>query len=535
MFGVKSKSVFWGLVGIIGFHLAANIMWLWWDKTPPAWDQAAHLRISVLWANWLGGSGESIVNIIRQAYGYPPLITLLGGAWGAMVGIGVDQISFLNSLFFIGLVGGVFVLAKEVLFSEKKALTAAVIITLVPVVYDISRNMLLDLPLTIWFIWGTYWWIKSDYLRNLKGAIFWGIFLVLASLTKLNGFIYFGPMVLISGWRAFKKDQVEVWLNLTIVGVIYLLAVSWWWAVNKQNIISYLTGLAGAGEKLTDPMNLSDWQTWIHYLRLMFLHQLSPIGAMLMFYGLLKVPKEKWQRWSVLIFLVLVNYIIFTIIKNKDFRFTLPFLPLLAIGWAEGLWKIKRLGWVVTFGYLGWMYVNNSFGFPVRKPLVVSTPTFLAGDVEWVGIDDYPVRSPKRGDWPQKQIIKDISYRAVEEERRVRLLVLINIEELNDNNLFLEREMSSRESLVDFGSVGMQEKFNSREEWEAYAAKFGYVLVARVGDTITPFYSVNAQSYRQATEWMWELKDRWQKVSEYELPNGSRAYLIDNPLSSRHF
>ena len=141
--------------------------------------------------------------------------------------------------------------------------------------------------------------------------------LILASLTKLNGFIYFGPIVLWYLWEARKSEKV--FLRLVIGGLIYGVAVGWWWGINWQNIYIYLTGLAGSGEKLTDPMNLLSLTTWIHYFRLFFLHQVGPILGIVAFISWYEMPKDGENRK--LIYWAIFVYIIFTIIKNKDFRF----------------------------------------------------------------------------------------------------------------------------------------------------------------------------------------------------------------------
>jgi hypothetical protein len=66
------------LLCLLAFHFAANLAWLLIDNTPPAWDQAAHLRIAVLFRRWMTGDGENgLIQIVRSAYGYPPLIQLV--------------------------------------------------------------------------------------------------------------------------------------------------------------------------------------------------------------------------------------------------------------------------------------------------------------------------------------------------------------------------------------------------------------------------------------------------------------------------
>lgn len=85
----------WALGGVILFHLGINLAWLLTDKTPPAWDQAAHIRSVILAISPMG-----FFEKIRSFGGYPPLIYGLGAVWVKMMGVGVDRIVFLNSVFF---------------------------------------------------------------------------------------------------------------------------------------------------------------------------------------------------------------------------------------------------------------------------------------------------------------------------------------------------------------------------------------------------------------------------------------------------
>ncbi len=522
------RPVFW-LGSLCLFHVVANIIWLTWDKTPPAWDQAAHIRSVILANQWLTGHfWGNFVDLVRAFGGYPPLIYLIGGVWSLVFGTGVAQITLLNSIFLIGLLAGLYWLVVEIYKDEKLALATAVLFSFIPVVYDISRNMLLDLPLIVWLVWGLYWLVKSKYLFDFKLGLGWWLCLVAASSTKINGFIYFLPMVIWAIYHWFKTDELRVLRNLMVYGVVYLVIVGSWWVVNWQNIYSYLTGLAGTGEKLTDPMNLGDWRTWVHYFRLMLLHQLSPVPTIIWVVSLLAVNKVRFRKISFLLFFGVANYVIFTIVKNKDFRFTMPILPVVALTFVVALFELKRVGkWVAGFlgVWMGWMFINNSFGFPIIKPWVVSTPTFLAGDVEWVGIDDYPVRSPKSQIWPQKLIIEDLGKLAVAEGHKIRTLVLINREEVNDNNLGMYKEIFGSNGFEP-GSVGARERFGSEGEIEKLVGEFDAVLVPDSTYEPAPFYGINVVAYRQARNWILANIWRFRVVKTYTIYGDKKLYLV---------
>lgn len=505
---IKSTKIW--LWGWVGFLVIGNIVWLNLDKLPPAWDQAAHLRSIVLTSQWLRGQfWGNFSDLIKSFGGYPPLIYFIGGLMGYKLSI------YLNTIFLIAGIIGVYKLALIISKDKQSSLISAVIFSLFPVIYDISRNMLLDLPLLVWVVWGLYFMIK----KKESGVL---VMLILGSLTKLNGFLYFGPMVLFLVIENYKEKQF--WMRAVIGAAIYSMAVGWWWILNFSNIYNYLTGLAGSGEKLTDPMNLLDWQTWIHYFRLFFQHQVGPITA-LVFLIFSKKENKKLIWWTIL------TYVVFTIIKNKDFRFTMPLLVPVAvwIGWGinplPGEYRgvplekrgLKKVILIMLLVWLGFNYVENSFNWPFKKPVVVSTPTFLIGDINWINFSDYPVREYRQSIWPQKEIMETIAA-DWGNDSFVRVLMLMNIAELNDNNLRLESERLEKSNIEIRGVF----------EWNEL--DFSYIILPDLETTVAPFYDVELEKRNRVVKEIFDNRDKYEWLREFKLPNGGRVYLV-KPLN----
>lgn len=508
-----------------------NLCWLFLDKTPPSWDQAAHLR-SAVWFNYFlkGEFWGNFLDLLRVFWGYPPLIYFLGGLWSLVFGVSVVKITLINTLFLIGGIWGVYFLAKEISKNDLVALLSAILFSLFPVIGDISRNMLLDLPLLVWVVWGWYFWLKSDDLSNTKYAWLFWLMIVLSSLTKLNGFIYFLPVLLILFFKSFK--DINIFLKLVIGGLVYVAAVSWWWIGNWSSIYQYLTGLAGQGEALTDPMNLLEWQTWTHYLKLMILHQIGPITFFIGLFLAFWVPKKDNKNILLLIVTGLI-YVIFTVIKNKDFRFTLPLLVPMSIWMAwGGVELIKKINksfgltiLILLISWLGFNFVENGFGWPIKKTVVLSSKLPILGDIECIGFDDYPVRAINKSVWPNEKIISDLSEEIKNNDETRNVLMLVNIEELNDNNLGLYKTISKQEKL-EFGSVGIISQFYNEEEIENMIKKFDYVLVPEENYEASPFYSINVKALDQARDWIWMNQNKFEILKEYKLPNQKSIFLM---------
>lgn len=482
---MKGKRIGRIILGIwILLLIVGNVIWLILDKNPPAWDQAAHLRGILLTKQYFQREFYgNFTDLIHSFWGYPPLLYFLGAILGS---------KYLNTIFLVLGVIGVYKL------SNKKVLPA-VLFSLFPVIYDISRNMLLDLALTVWVVWGLYFWTEKKDAR-------WLLMLILASLTKLNGFIYFVPMVAISVIERFKEKNF--WGRVILGLLVYGMAVGWWWLVNWTNIYQYLTGLAGQGEAATDPMNLFSWQTWIHYFKLFFLNQLGPIVALIFLVTAKKENKKLWWWLGAV-------YVIFTIIKNKDFRFTMPILSVVAVYFGWGLMELKKK-WLVGL-ILGWMvfnYVENSFNWPIKKPVLVSTPTFLLGDINWIDFSDYPVREYRKNVWPNEKILADLP------NEKTKLLVVMNIAELNDNTLSFYRLISKKNNL----------EIQGIDKWGKM--EFDYILAPGMETESAPFYDTQLSVRKETIKNIWENIENYQEIGKYDLPNGGVVYLLKTSVSS---
>lgn len=526
----------WPFILLCLFHLAANFFWLIKDQTPPAWDQAAHLRISFLFHRWLTFSSRfSLLEIVRQSGGYPPLIHFLAGAWSLFAGANLDWLTFFHSFFLILTLVGLYQLSFLLTKNWRASFNAVLLFSFFPIIVEAGRNFLLDLPLTAWLVWALNFYFRSNFLAQRKESLLFVLCLVLASLTKLNGFIYFIPLVLFSFFQVVFRQKKKIFSHLVLIAGVYLLGVGWWWLVNYQNIFQYLTGLAGQGEPVTDPMNLLSWRTWIHYFKLFFLHQAMPLPAIIFLASLYlwqKREKNHQRRQLILLFL-LGNYFIFTVIRNKDMRFTMPLLPAVAIIFAFGLRQIKRINLrvyqlisLLLIVYLGLHYLVNSFDWPFKKEYHLAVKTFLLGDVDLINFSDYPLHSPKTQAWPQEKILTDLARLAIEERRKIKVLVLINREEVNDNNLALWRELLGLDGLIDFGSVGPRSRFESQKGFISHLKNFDYVLLPDSNYQPAPFYGINLEAYRQARDFILTHWESFSFLSQYQVFDNKKLFLV---------
>ena len=512
---------------LIIFHLITNFLWLSLDQTPPAWDQAFHLKSVVLTNHFLTGQfWGGFADLIRSFYAYPPFVYFITGFSSLITGLGISRITYVNSLFFSLSLWGLYKLGSKVLKSKTWAFLAALLFSLMPVLYDTSRNFLLDMPLLAWVIWGLYFFLDSQYLTKTRSSWLWLLTLSLASLTKLNGPLYYLPMVFFALFWSYQHKRLKPLVFLFTGGLVWVGLVGWWYGLNWQNITLYLTGLAGQGEPLTDPSGLLNLANWIHYFKLFFLHQFSPIATLLillsfMFWPHLDIDKNNRR---LLLFYLIFNYLIFTFISNKDFRFTFPLLPVVAILAIANLRHAPKIITITLLAFLSFYFVNNSFSWPIKKPLVISSPTFVMGNVEWLSLSDYPVRSPKKDSYPNLVIINDLDKLSKLSSQRLRVLVLIDQAEVNDGNLQFYQALVKNDE-YEISSIKDIKKFQNQTEIINRLNSYDLFLVPEKNLTPAPFYAIYLPALTQARDYVWNNKAEFKIVNAYDFQT-KKLYLV---------
>jgi hypothetical protein len=187
----------------------------------------------------------------------------------------------------------------------------------------------------------------------------------------------------------------------------------------------------------------------------------------------------------------------------------MPLLVMAAVWMGWGLIRLKKR-WLIgiLLLWMGFNFVENGFNWPIKKPVVVSTPTFLMGDVNWINFSDYPVREFRRAVWPNEKILADLP------NEKIKLLVVMNIAEVNDNTLGLYKLMDDKNDL----------QIHGIDKWGQM--NFDYILVPDEKTESAPFYDTELEIRKKAIKYIWENIENYQKIGKYDLSNGGVVYLF---------
>ncbi len=372
---ILTLTILW-LLGAVSDRL-----WFAFDNSVPAWDQADYLTGSLTYWRALQNvqlfSGEWWKHFWQLSPKVPPLTYIITVPFQNVFGRGADEATLVHLLFSAILLTSVYSLGSK-LFNQKVGFWAAVLSILFPGLYRYRLQFLLDYPLTamvtLSFSCLTFWYFskgnreqgtgnreqgigkidkfislifaktgilsKTKNLKNWLWATAFGLTFGLAILVKQTTIFFLFVPLLWVGINILKKRQ---WYKL--IQLIYSLCLSvaifYPWA--RTNWLLMLT----AGKRATvdsaiaegDP-NLLSLDAWIYYGKLLPYHislplLIIPIGGLIFYFIRLNKKQENFStnlpsfQWLA-IFLI-GGYLICSLNINKDFRYTLPLLPVLSI------------------------------------------------------------------------------------------------------------------------------------------------------------------------------------------------------------
>ena len=476
------KSLFvLGIIWLLG--AISDRLWFALDRSIPAWDQAEYLTSTLNYLQALQHpqwfSGEWWTNFWLLSTKIPPLVYILTVPFLRIFGTGVDRATLVHLLFSAILIASVYSLGVQ-LFNRQVGLWAAAICVLLPGLYRFRLQFLLDFPLTaaitFCFYCLTMWKqatppsppqggkeegssasirvkrhdtnVDADTRMNYhkEGEIlslsrlswFWsiafGISLGLSILVKHTTVLFlFTPIV----WLAVGAVRQKAWGRLGQLAGALLLSAAVFGPWAKTNWLLILTG----GKRATvdsaiaegDPA-LNTIDAWIYYGQHLPEHVSWPL-LLIPLVGLILYWRRRQEsssifhinscRWLAIFWIG--SYLINSLNINKDDRYVLPYLPVLAIflAYCLTLWP-RKWGSQVRWGTIGLGIVAMLFhmwplGGAVGNSLVqVVSP----------GNSSYPYLGKE---WPHREVIAEII--DTEPYLQSTLGVLPSTPEINQHNL----------------------------------------------------------------------------------------------------
>jgi 4-amino-4-deoxy-L-arabinose transferase-like glycosyltransferase len=392
------------LVGLLVGGL--DVLWASLEQRPPHWDMARHLYNSLGYLDMLRHH-EWRNLVLNYAY-YPPLLYYLALPWylvlGTGVAVAVAVASNLPAIWLLLL--SVYGLGRY-LWGREVGWVAAVVTVATPMVASQFKEFQLDAPTTALAMAALYALARSREFSRPWWSWLTGVAVGVGLLCKWTFGLILGAPLLMAAGMAVAEAMRERRLG-RLSGVVqaalwaYVIPSAWYIFNNKQLQIDLLNNGVGAGAREGDPV-VGSWASAVWYginLVNVQLYLLLAVGLAVGVVVALRHRRE-WYRRRYLLVAALGIYASFTLLRNKDPRYTLALVPVVVLlgcaglkyarGWTRRLWA----GGLVAYSVVTFMVM--SFGGPgMTRDVKVGPPS--SGAVVW-GPHGYIIGPPSGEDW----------------------------------------------------------------------------------------------------------------------------------------
>lgn len=328
----------------------------------------------------LSGSEESAkyFSIYRA---HPLFLQFIVSIFFANFGVSDVIARMVPAIFGILTVIFVYFIGKE-LYDKRVAMVAAIVMTVIPYHIIVSRQVLLDVPLSFFSTLTLFFVIR--YLKQDKG-IYWLYFIGASSgLSFLSKEV--GIFVLIASIVSLILTKKFDFKKLAIIGVSFLLATSPFWIPILTIPEAQQTALSYWQWQTSRDQNQPD----IFYLTILFRDALGFVLTgmfVVSLFHLLKVGKLKNPPVIVLLTWVVATLVLFQLLPIKGFHFAqslLPPLVLLAMSILDGHWIRKKRSYTILVIVLVPLIVIASG--PIFNHLfqIFTTPLAGSGGIPYV-------------------------------------------------------------------------------------------------------------------------------------------------------
>ena len=400
-----------------------NLIWLPRDTRPPVWDMALHQTYAL---NYLSGNAPSQDPIARpwaRSGNYPPFVHLAIAAMYLIFHPGPHIAVLANIPATLVLFWAVYILAKD-LGGAAAGRWACALTALTPYLIWISRETVLDYWLSAWFAAALVVLRRTRGFQSHSWSLLLGGILAMGLLTKW----FFAGIMLVP--LAYVFVEFRLWkyparlVHFADALIIPGIVAGLWYLPNIPQVVRYFGQNADVGAREGEPPVLS-FQSFIYYLRLLEGYQLFGLLFVILCLACIFLwRKKRINDWKFLIFSIAGGWLVMTLLRTKDPRFTMPLIgPLSVISgtWIQS-WEKTRLNRVIQGLLVALLCVqvyaaNFGISWLPRRAVILQGHQ---GSFRWdwnLYLQDYfdIFGKPRREDWKQDEILRKV---AADSEKR---------------------------------------------------------------------------------------------------------------------
>jgi len=372
-----------------GFLLlfALNISWESANNLPPSWDMAHHQLMGLQFLETFS-SGNLLEGYSGLTNYYPPLYYLNEVLVLLLFG-DTQFLPLLSNLFGLFLLSFFTFRTAEKIMPSYAAVSAGLVVLMLPMVAWTSRVSLLDTGLAGWVILAFFLVIKSNCFEHRGYTFLFGLTCAAGTLHKWTFpfFLVFTVFYIL----AVSGSRKKVLLNLCLAGAAAIpLAATWYWP-NAGNLLERIRMTAEAGTQFEQDPGLTSAWGWIYYVRCLSGYYLFLPLTLLSSAALFRLRRDLFKNRPLQLAAVTLagSVLIMTLLDMKDPRYIMPAAPFLVILLMAG-WKDKP-AWTraVIPGLCFFQLISVSYtvpGIPQKIALfeVKNDTSYKGMNYEWV-------------------------------------------------------------------------------------------------------------------------------------------------------
>ncbi len=304
--------------------------------------------------------------------------------------------------------------------SPARGLAAGILVGAYTEVFLESRVFMLDLPLTALVALTVWAVVRSEGFAHKGFSLAAGLIAGVGLLAKWTLPVFVGPVAAYLWRRDGRGAPTGARRRHLALALVAMAAVAAPWYLRHLTLpLSLFQSAYTYGVVEGDP-GLDRLAGWTWYARAL-VYQLGPPFAALFLVGL--AFARRTRGLGLCLVWLLLPLACFTLVRNKDYRFTMPVLPavaLLSVGWIDRLRPSRAavavggiaLAVVGHAAYLGW-------GWGADRPLVAWVRERAGA---W-GVE-LPSHPPAREAWPGAALLEAVVHDRAGGPRPARLSVL---------------------------------------------------------------------------------------------------------------
>jgi len=342
-------TAWWLFLGLINFY------WLNHDTVPPDWDPAKHLTSSLRYYHVLQDPGDHhnrLTALLNVDDYYPPLAPMAASLFYFIFPSDPDTAAWILNQLFLGLLIVATYRLGSRLYGSETGWLAAIAVTSFPIITAQSRIYMLDLPITAMTALGIYALLRTEHFQYRGASILFGLIAGLATMTKWT-FLFFIllPLTYALAQALTAEDRWPRLKNsLAAFAVWGIVALPWFVAHFSSLIFTSIKFGYSVGIREGDPEVFT--MSSLFYYATILPTQILWSWLVCFIIGLFFYFRHDLKKNPAIILWFLGGYAILTLLRNKDGRYIMPFLPavaLIATGWLsrfDGRVWIKRSAWI---------------------------------------------------------------------------------------------------------------------------------------------------------------------------------------------